>query len=278
MSSVTGEGAVCRVRRPDSAALPLLVSIPHTGTRLTGSVRRRLASAAMASLPMTDWHLLELYDFLPALGATTIAARYSRFVVDLNRAPDQRPLYPGRFETGLVPLETFQGEPIFDRPPTAEEVERRRRDFHEPYHRQLQDLLDELRQAFGCVILVDAHSVASAANRLHDALDGEIYLGDRDGATCPEWVRDCLHQAYVTAGFRVVVNTPYKGGYITDHYGRQTGIEAIQIEMCQRVYMDEANPAGALAAPRFGRAAARLRSVFEQLAAETRRRLFSRPA
>lgn len=278
MSDTTQPDSVFQVRRPTAGTLPLLVSIPHTGTRVTESVCRRFASKVMAGLPMTDWHLHELYAFLPALGVTTISARYSRFVVDLNRAPDARPLYPGRFETGLVPLETFDGEPVFDRPPTAGEIEQRRVEFHAPYHQQLQTLLDEIRGRFGGVILVDAHSVASAANRLHGALEKDICLGDRDGATCSDWLRQCLCDAFIQAGFQVSVNAPYKGGYITDHYGRQEDVEAIQIEMCQRVYMDEADPAGAVGEPRFAQAATRLQAVFETLAALAARRFLNRPA
>jgi len=278
VSDTAQEDRAFQVRRPTVGALPLLVSIPHTGTRVTESVRQRFASTAMAGLPMTDWCLHELYAFLPALGVTTISARYSRFVVDLNRAPDARPLYPGRFETGLVPLETFNGEAVFDRPPTAEEIERRRVEFHAPYHQQLQSLLDEFRGGFGAAILVDAHSVASMANRLHGALEKEIYLGDRDGVTCSGWLRQCLCDAFAQGGFELSVNTPYKGGYITDHYGRQEDIDAIQIEMCQRVYMDESNPAGAVGGPRFLKAVTRLRTVFEALAMQVGRRFLSRPA
>src|SRR5690606_35605464 len=134
--------------------------IPHTGTWLPDDVRARLASPAMQAQPMTDWHLHLLYDFLPDLGATTIFATASRFVVDLNRAPQPRALYPGRFETGLVPLETFHGEPVFREPPGAAEIEACRRGWHEPYHARLQALLDEARENFGRVVLVDAHSVA----------------------------------------------------------------------------------------------------------------------
>ena len=214
-------------------------------------MRAGLASEAMLAQPMTDWHLEQLYDFLPALGATTIFATVSRFAVDLNRPPQPRALYPGRFETGLVPLETFQGETVFRRPPAPEEVEARRAAWHAPYHAQLQALLDELRAQFGRVVLVDAHSVASAPNRLHGALAHHIYLGDRDGASCGRWLRQLLHDAFAAEGLEVAINAPYKGGYITDHYGRQDGVEAIQIEMTQRVYMDEDDPAGGPDHPRF---------------------------
>lgn len=253
-------------RPPTAPPVPLVISIPHTGTWLPPEVRDSLASPAMLAQPMTDWHLHLLYDFLPALGATTIFATVSRFAVDLNRPPLPRALYPGRFETGLVPLETFQGEPVFRAPPEQAEIERRRLAWHAPYHARLQALLDEARTRFGRVVLVDAHSVASAPNRLHGALEDEIYLGDRDGATCGGWLRELLRDGFVDQGLSVAINAPYKGGYITDHYGRQAGVEAIQIEMAQRVYMDESDPVGGPQHPRFAAAQQQLLRVLRQLA------------
>jgi N-formylglutamate amidohydrolase len=100
------------VRAPRAAALPLVVSIPHTGTRLPAEIAGELASDEMRRLPMTDWHLDRLYDFLPELGATTLCAMYTRFIVDLNRSPVPQALYPGRFDTGLVPQQNFQGEQV----------------------------------------------------------------------------------------------------------------------------------------------------------------------
>jgi N-formylglutamate deformylase len=255
------------LRFPAAAPVPLVVSIPHTGTWLPQDVRASLASPAMQGQPMTDWHLHELYDFLPGLGATTLYATVSRFVVDLNRPPQPRPLYPGRFETGLVPLETFQGEPVFREPPGAEDIEARRLAWHAPYHVRLQALLDEIKARFGRVVLIDAHSVASSPNRLHGALREEIYLGDRDGETCGRWLRDTLHQAFEAEQLAVAVNAPYKGGFITDHYGRQDSVEAIQIEMAQRVYMDESDPAGGPRHARFAAARQTLQRVLASLAA-----------
>ncbi len=254
------------IRRPTVTPLPLVVSIPHTGTLLPERTARRLVSEEMAGQPMTDWHLHHLYDFLPQLGITTIHAVYSRFVADLNRPPDGRALYPGRFETGLVPLETFQGEPVFRDPPGAEEMPRLREEFHAPYHAALADLLEAQLADRGRVVLVDAHSVASGANRLHGALQSDIYLGDRDGRSADAWLRDCLRTAFEVEGYAVSLNDPYKGGYITDHYGGLDGVDAIQIEMCQRVYMDESMPEQGPGHPRFGVAKLALRRVFTALA------------
>ena len=77
---------------------------------------------------------------------------------------------------------------------------------------------------------------------------------------------DALDGAFTAAKLRVSRNEPYKGGYITDHYGRMEGVEALQIEMCQRVYMDEDAPADAPGQPRFEQARAMLHGVFEKLA------------
>lgn len=254
------------LRPPAAAPVPLVVSIPHTGTWLPADVRDALASPAMAAQPMTDWHLHRLYDFLPALGATTIFATASRFVVDLNRPPEPRPLYPGRFETGLVPLETFTGDKVYRAPPDEATIARRREHWHAPYHGRLQALLDETRERFGRVVLVDAHSVASGGNLLHPALENEIYLGDRDGASCGRWLRQHLADAFRDAGLSVSLNDPYKGGYITDHYGSQEDVDAIQIEMAQRVYMDEADPESGPDHPRFARAKRMLQRVLSGLA------------
>ena len=263
------------VRAPRGAALPLVVSIPHTGTRMPAEIAAELASDDMRRLPMTDWHLDRLYDFLPQLGATTLCAVYSRFIVDLNRSAVPQALYPGRFETGLVPEQTFQGEQVYARRPEPAVVEARRREYHAPYHAQLATLLESTRGRFGGVVLVDAHSVASKASLLHGELVEDVFLGNRDGATCGDWLVDRLDESFTSRGLRVARNRPYKGGYITDHYGRMDDVEAIQIEMCQRIYMQEDAPESATAQPRFAHARALLREVFADLADAIRERFRS---
>ncbi|PXZ90622.1 N-formylglutamate deformylase, partial [Pseudomonas aeruginosa] len=81
--------------------VPLLISMPHPGTRLTPAVDAGLVEEARA-LTDTDWHIPRLYDFAEELGASTLAAHYSRYVVDLNRPSDDKPLY-STATTGLYP-------------------------------------------------------------------------------------------------------------------------------------------------------------------------------
>jgi N-formylglutamate amidohydrolase len=212
---------------------------------------------------MTDWALHELYDFLPALGIDVIYATHHRFVVDLNRPPDARPLYPGRFETGLVPTESFQGEPIWSVPPSAGELARRVARFHRPYHAALEQRLRAKLARFGRCYLIDAHSVESRASRLHGPLLQDIFLGDRDGTTCDPWFTRRVCGLFGSHRLKVSLNDPYKGGFITAHYCTIGGVQTLQIEMCQRLYMTEGDPAHARESPGFAAFQRLLRTVFE---------------
>ncbi|HEX5340180.1 MAG TPA: N-formylglutamate amidohydrolase [Gammaproteobacteria bacterium] len=252
-----------QIRAPVSDETPLLVSIPHTGVYLPEAIAADFASDYIRSLPMTDWHLHHLYDFLPSLGATTIFATYSRFVADLNRPPDNTALYPGRFETGFVALKTFWGEPIYRTPPSSEEVARRRELVHAPYHARLHELLLAKIEKFGRAVLIDAHSVASRANLVHAALRDDIYLGDRDGTSNAGWLTQTAEEAFRAQKLQVVRNQPYKGGYITSHYGQMPQVDALQIEMRWGLYMDEQDPAAALQHPNFGK----MKTILEKVCA-----------
>jgi N-formylglutamate amidohydrolase len=261
------------VREASMTEVPVVVSIPHTGTYVPDSIAADFASSHIRSLPMTDWYLHHLYDFLPALGVTTIYATYSRFVADLNRPPDDRPLYPGRFETGIVALKTFWGEDIYQTPPVPEEIARRRELVHAPYHARLLELLQSRITRFGGVVLIDAHSVASRANLLHGALEHDIYLGDRDGRSNSGWLTATVEKGFKAAGLRVVRNHPYKGGYITEHYGELSQVAALQIEMRWGLYLDEQHPERAPTHPKFLEFKKLLNGVFAGLLADVRNRV-----
>jgi N-formylglutamate amidohydrolase len=247
----------------EGAEIPLLVSIPHTGTFIPADVADQLADARHAAGMMADWALHELYDFLPALGIDVVHATHHRFVIDLNRPPDARRLYPGRFETGLVPTESFQGEQIWRVPPSPDEVTRRIICFYQPYHAALEQRLRDKLARFGRCYLIDAHSVESRASRLHGPLAQDVFLGDRDGTTCDPWFTRRVSELFGAHGLKVSLNDPYKGGFITAHYCSIEGVQTLQIEMCQRLYMTEGDPGHARESPGFAAFKELLRTVFE---------------
>ncbi|MBO5391926.1 MAG: N-formylglutamate amidohydrolase, partial [Pseudomonas sp.] len=141
--------------------VPLLISMPHAGLKLTPVVKAGLIPEAQ-SLPDTDWHIPQLYDFATELGASTLAAEYSRFVIDLNRPQDDAPMYVGA-TTGLFPATLFDGVPLFREGlvPTKEERATYLEQIWKPYHQTLQQELKRMKDEFGYALLFDAHSIRS---------------------------------------------------------------------------------------------------------------------
>ncbi len=222
---------------------PLLVSVPHDGRLIPDGQRARMTEAGLA-IPDTDWHVAQLYGFAAELGASLLVARYSRYVVDLNRPPDNESLYEGQVATGLCPRHTFAGEPLYRdhaRVP-QEEIEARIERYWRPYHDRLALALDAIRARHGFALLWDAHSIPSRVPRLFDGELPVLNLGNFDGRSCDSGLAQELYGIAATSPYESVLNGRFKGGYITRHYGDPAnGVHAMQLELAQRAYMDEAS-------------------------------------
>ena len=224
--------------------VPLLISMPHAGLRLTPAVQAGLIPEAH-SLPDTDWHIPTLYDFAEDLGASTLSAEYSRFVIDLNRPSDDKPLYVGA-TTGLYPATLFDGVPLFREglEPSAEERATYLQKIWGPYHRALQEELARLKAEFGYALLFDAHSIRSVIPHLFEGKLPDFNLGTFNGAACdPELASQLEGICAQHSQFTHVLNGRFKGGHITRHYGDPSqDIHAVQLELCQSAYMEEFEP------------------------------------
>ena len=224
---------------------PLLVSMPHVGTHIPDALAARMTESARG-LPDTDWHVDRLYDFLGALGAATIQATHSRYVIDLNRPPDSAPLYPGAANTGLCPTEQFDGQPVYKagEAPGDAEVQERLACCWRPYHDRLTGELQALRARHGIALLFEAHTIRSRVPRLFEGRLPDINLGTNDGQSCASDLAALLIETAAEAeGYSSVLNGRFKGGYTTRHYGRPAdGVHAVQLELAQLTYMDEDPP------------------------------------
>ncbi|MCL6744719.1 N-formylglutamate deformylase [Kosakonia sp. R1.Fl] len=221
--------------------LPLLVSMPHPGTQLTPEIASGLTTRARR-LEDTDWHIPLLYQPIRELGASVLSANYSRYVVDLNRPADDKPLY-STATTGLFPDTFFDGEPLFEAGKAPDDAIKAAilHTVWQPYHQALAQELARLRDTFGYAILWDAHSIKSVVPRLFDGKLPDLNFGTADGASCaPELSTALLACSEAFPHYTKVLNGRFKGGYITRHYGApQQNIHAIQLEVAQCCYMDE---------------------------------------
>ena len=224
---------------------PLLISMPHAGTYVPPTLAARFTEEAR-QVPDTDWHMERLYAFAKDMGASILAATHSRYVVDLNRPPDGASLYPGQSVTGLCPVDTFDDTPIYTRGdvPDGAEIAARRDAVWAPYHAQLRAELDRIRAQHGVAVLWDAHSIRSVLPRFFEGKLPDLNLGTADGASCsPALAQELLAIARSAPGYTGVLNGRFKGGHITRHYGQpERNIHAVQLEMTQCSYMQEALP------------------------------------
>lgn len=230
---------IFRLHRGDA---PLLVSLPHDGSYIPAALGARMQPEARRA-PDTDWHVRRLYDFARGLGASVLAPSHSRYVVDLNRPPDDVSLYPGQNTTGLCPIVRFSGEPVYlpGQEPSPDEVHARVATYWQPYHQALQEELARLLAAHGRVLLWEGHSIRAVVPFLFDGRLPDLNVGTSSGASCSPALQARLQGVLAAQDdYTWVLNGRFKGGYITRQYGQPTqGIDAVQLELAQPNYMDE---------------------------------------
>lgn len=221
---------------------PLLISLPHDGSEIPDALAARMTPEARHA-PDTDWFVSRLYAFGHALGASLLIPRYSRYVIDLNRPPDDVSLYPGQNTTGLCPTVRFSGDPVYlpGEEPDPDEIAQRVEAYWRPYHDALRGELERLRARHARVLLWEGHSIRGELPFLFDGRLPDLNLGTASGASCDPAVQARIETALrAQNAYDWVVNGRFKGGYITRHYGDPArGIDAVQLEIAQRIYMDE---------------------------------------
>lgn len=216
---------------------PLVLSIPHAGTELL-HYAPAFVSDWLARRD-ADWHIPGLYDFAAGMGATIVRTSLSRSIIDVNRDPSGASLYPGQATTELCPTTTFDGDPLY-KPGEAPDVGARREAYFVPYHEALSQEIARLKAVHGRVAVYDAHSIRSRIPRLFDGELPTFNLGTNSGAACSPALRARLTEALAASGQSYVADGRFKGGWITRSLGRPSeGVEAVQMELACRAYMQE---------------------------------------
>lgn len=223
---------------------PVVLGLPHTGTDVPDRIWDRLNNRGRA-LADTDWNIHRLYDGLLD-NVTTVRTPVHRYVIDVNRGPEDASLYPGQNTTGLCPVTDFNGQAIYrdKQEPDAQEIKTRQETWHQPYHRTLSTELTRVRAEHGCAILYDCHSIRSILPFLFAGILPDFNIGTNLSTTCAPLVEKAVHEICCSApGYSTGLNKRFKGGWTTRHYGQPArGIHAVQMELAQSTYMQEAAP------------------------------------
>lgn len=238
-------GQVFKITKPTASEVPILLSVPHCGTKFPDELAGEYKTDLMRLPDDTDWFVDKLYDFAADMGITMIAAVNSRWVIDLNRDPQSKPLYSdGRIITALCPATTFTGESLYQderKEVEGQEVRRRTESYFNPYHNKVQELLDDLKNNFGRVLLWDCHSIRQLVPTIHKEKFPDLILGDADGTSASPGLIEGVLSVLDHSHYAVSHNHPFKGGYITRHFGRPSENQhALQLEMTKINYMNDA--------------------------------------
>lgn len=223
--------------------VPMILSIPHSGTGFPPDLVENFDKELLSELDDTDWDLDQLYDFASELGVTVIHAKYSRWVIDLNREPNSKPLYDdGRLITALCPTTDFLGADLYmekENEPTDAEIQSRLETYFLPYHQKIDALIEDFKSEFDRVILWDAHSIRRSVKTISQTPFPDLILGDNDRKSASDSIVNCALQGLKNEKWRVNHNDPFKGGYLTRSKGNPlSGVHALQLEMSKDLYMD----------------------------------------
>ena len=229
---------------PKGKRVPVLISVPHCGTQFPPEIKDEYKVDMISAPDDTDWFVNKLYDFVSDLGMTMISAVYSRWVIDLNRDPQSKPLYTdGRIITGLCPTTDFLGNKIYNdgrSEVASSEVNRRLDQYYWPYHNKIESELSSLHKEFGNVLLWDCHSIRQVVPTIHKEKFPDVILGSADEKSAGKSLIGTALETLGSKRYQLNHNYPFKGGYITRRFGNPAqGYHALQLEMTKVNYMDD---------------------------------------
>jgi N-formylglutamate amidohydrolase len=273
---------VFELRRPATDRLPLILASPHSGSDYPADFVAASRLDPVALRRSEDSFVDELFAAAPSLGAPLLSARFPRAYLDANREAyeldpamfsDALPRFVNvgsprvRMGLGTIARIVASGEEIYTGKLRFAEAQRRVDGLYHPYHRALSQLVEETEGLFGGYLLIDCHSMPSAAGSICGSEGADVVLGDCYGGACAPGILESARRFLAARGFAVAVNVPYAGGFTTEHYGNpRRGRHALQIEINRALYMDERNYRRK---PRFAQLAAELAELVQQLGRTT---------
>ena len=235
---------------------PFVLNSPHSGREYSREFLESSRLNAHSIRSSEDFQVDELVGGATALGIPLLAANFPRAFLDVNREPFEldQTMFDGelpaftntrsvRVSSGLGTIAKIvaEGEEIYIGKLSVQDGLDRVEQYYKPYHNMLRSLVARTHVKFGCAVLLDFHSMPSANPAHNTDFRPDIILGDRFGSSCAHELVHRIRLSFQNLGYRVELNKPYAGGFITGHYGRpENGLHALQIELNRGLYMNEA--------------------------------------
>lgn len=256
----------------DGADRAVTLSVPHAGRHYPPALLEQARVPLEALVKLEDRYADRLIAPVAALGFTTLVATYTRAWIDLNRDPGDIDLamvksLPRSGMPSSLPSEKMRGGlGLFPRRLAHygdlwrgrfhwDDLTQRIARVHKPYHEAIAAMLRERHRRHGFALLLDVHSMPS----LPGDAPAQLVVGDRHGATAPDWLIQRIEQEARLSGMTVKRNQPYAGGYVIERHGKPRQRQfAIQVEIDRACYLDAAGDPRADACAALGAVLARM--------------------
>lgn len=234
--------------RPTATPVPVLFDTPHSGRIYPEDFGHAVDRLVLRRAE--DAYVDVLIAPARAHGVTLLRALFPRSYIDPNRAEDDidpamldgpwphalAPSEKSGMGIGLIRRHVTEGEDIYDRLLSVEEVERRISSCHRSYHAALDQTLQDLLEEFGTVWHIDWHSMR------HSEDCADMVVGDLGGTSSEPTFRDLVVDTLRALGYRVAVNDPYSGAEVVRRAGAPAqGRHSLQVEISRGLYLDEAS-------------------------------------
>jgi len=257
--------------------LPVILSVPHSGRDYPGWLVEMAAAGKKALTTLEDPFVDRLVWRALQHGCGAVIVQTPRAAVDCNRAEDDvdpsvvdgargvRVSARARGGLGIVPSRTQQHGYLWRRAISPGQLQERLDQAHRPYHDAVEAQLQLLLDRFGCALLLDCHSMPPPPAGIPP-----IIFGDRRGLTAEPWLTSEAIRIAAHNGFQAGLNDPFAGGHVIERHARPArGVQALQVEIDRRCYLD-----AALRSP--GDGFDQVASLLEQLAVELGQALLGR--
>ncbi len=236
--------------------LPIIFDSPHSGTDYPLDFDTIVSEEILRG--MEDSFVDDLYGDAVFKGASLLKAHFPRSYIDPNRSDDDIDInmIDGNWPFPASPSEkSFMGHGLiwrscpgeqfmYDRKLGILEVKQRIEKYWRPYHQYLENEIERLFCKYGSVWHIDCHSMpASSSPYMPGAIGNaraDVVLGDRNASSCSTEFTHLIRDWFVSKGYKVRINNPYKGAELVRRYGQpEYGRHSIQIELNRALYMDE---------------------------------------
>lgn len=212
---------------------PILITVPHCSIFVPVELRRLMTLKDAQIKKMCDPFTDEIFDVAKAY---VVKARISRLVADLNRAPDDIESEAKLTTAGVVVSIDIDGNPIYKSPPSIAMIMERVTNYHDTFHNKIDELKTNVK------FLIDGHSMRNIGPVTRSDAGQkrvDIVLGNRDYTTCSRSMTRKIMKFFEDRGFNVQINEPYKGAYLIGYHCSRKGLPGIQIEVNERLFMNE---------------------------------------